>query len=139
MAGDAPFEQTYPPIIGLISTCSSADAFKRGQNDSMQKRSWRRRSKALVRRKSTSTYCCTLARADEAAAAARQLLMQADDRQLSCPGALELTRRQSNFSEFAEVARTRGDAVHFLAGLLAKSGSTESQRSSFRLNEFCDL
>ena len=48
-----------------------------------------------------------------------RLLAKADDRQLSCPGPLELTRRQGDYAAFADLARARGDAVHFLAGLLA--------------------
>ena len=55
----------------------------------------------------------------EAATAARKLLMMADERSLGCPGPLELARREGDFAAFAEIARTRGDAVHFLAGLLA--------------------
>lgn len=55
----------------------------------------------------------------EAADAARQLLAKADERSLGCPGPLELTRRTGDFAAFAEVARSRGDAVHFLAGLLS--------------------
>jgi hypothetical protein len=55
----------------------------------------------------------------DAAAAARKLLAKADERALSCPGPLELTRRQGDYAAFAAVARERGDAVHFLAGLLA--------------------
>jgi hypothetical protein len=55
----------------------------------------------------------------EATAAARKLLAKADERTLTCPGPLELTRRQGDYAAFAEVAQRRGDAVHFLAGLLA--------------------
>jgi hypothetical protein len=55
----------------------------------------------------------------EAAMAARKLLAKADERSLICPGPLELTRRQGDYAAFADVARARGDAVHFLAGLLA--------------------
>jgi hypothetical protein len=58
-------------------------------------------------------------RPDEALAAAKRHLIRADDRQLRCPGPLELSRRLGRFDEFAEVARLRGDAVQFLAGLLA--------------------
>jgi hypothetical protein len=58
----------------------------------------------------------------EAATAARRLLSNVDERSLGCPGPLELTRRQGDFAAFAEVARARGDAVHFLAGLLAGRG-----------------
>jgi hypothetical protein len=58
----------------------------------------------------------------EATAAARRLLAAADERSLSCPGPLELARRQGDFVAFAEIARSRDDAVHFLAGLLASVG-----------------
>jgi hypothetical protein len=53
----------------------------------------------------------------EALAAARKYLTRVDERQLSCPGPLELSRRRGDYAAFAEVARARGDAVHFLAGL----------------------
>jgi hypothetical protein len=55
----------------------------------------------------------------EATAAARELLVDVEERSLGCPGPLELARRQGDFTAFADVARRRGDAVHFLAGLLA--------------------
>jgi hypothetical protein len=48
----------------------------------------------------------------------------ADERSLGCPGPLELTRREGDYAAFAEVARSRGDAVHFLAGLVAKHERT---------------
>jgi hypothetical protein len=41
-----------------------------------------------------------------------------DDRSLSCSGPLGLTRRVVGHTAFVEVARARGDAVHFLVGLL---------------------
>jgi hypothetical protein len=56
----------------------------------------------------------------DATAAARKLLASSDERSLTCPGPLELTRRQGDYAAFAEVAENRGDAVHFLAGLLAE-------------------
>ena len=55
----------------------------------------------------------------DALAAARAYLSEKDERQLSCPGPLELSRRCGDFATFVEVARTREDAVHFLAGLLS--------------------
>jgi hypothetical protein len=61
------------------------------------------------------------------AAAAHKLLAWADERSLGCPEPLELTRRQGDYAAFAEVARARGDAVHFLAGLLAASSAKVAQ------------
>jgi hypothetical protein len=60
----------------------------------------------------------------DAADAAQRFLVKADDRQLTCPGPLELTRRRGDYAAFVEVARARGDAVHYLAGLIA--GQTKS-------------
>ncbi len=62
----------------------------------------------------------------EALEAARQYLADVDERQLSCPGPLELSRRLGDFATFAEVARARGDAVHFLAGLLHQGGAGQT-------------
>jgi hypothetical protein len=62
----------------------------------------------------------------EATAAARRLLATADERSLGCPGPMELARRQGDYSAFAEIARGRGDAVHFLAGLLANRNKSNS-------------
>ena len=63
-------------------------------------------------------------RTADAIKVARTYLTDADERQLSCPGPLELCRRTGDYAAFADVARVRGDAVHFLAGLLAKAGAT---------------
>ena len=63
-------------------------------------------------------------RTADAIKVARTYLTDADERQLSSPGPLELCRRTGDFAAFADVARVRGDAVHFLAGLLAKGQAT---------------
>jgi hypothetical protein len=61
-----------------------------------------------------------LERPKEALAAARKYLAAASDgRRLSCPGVTELCQKVGDYRALAEVAREQGDAVHFLAGLLA--------------------
>ena len=50
---------------------------------------------------------------------ARKYLAGEDARQLSCPGVNELCERAKDYRTLSEVARERGDSVHFLAGLLA--------------------
>jgi hypothetical protein len=55
----------------------------------------------------------------EALAVACKHLAGADNRQLTCPGIGELCRKVGDYRSLAEVARRQGDAVHFLAGLLA--------------------
>jgi hypothetical protein len=60
-----------------------------------------------------------LGRGAEALAVARKHLSGTDGRQLTCPGINELCRKVGDWRALAEVARSQGDAVHFLAGLLA--------------------
>ncbi|MGH7224311.1 MAG: hypothetical protein ACRELF_13855, partial [Gemmataceae bacterium] len=60
-----------------------------------------------------------LERGAEALAVARKYLAGADNRQLSCPGIVELCQKVGDYGTLAEVAREQGDLVHFLAGLLA--------------------
>jgi hypothetical protein len=42
-----------------------------------------------------------------------------ENRQLSCPGVYELCQQAGDYAGLAEAARTRGDGVSFLAGLIA--------------------
>jgi hypothetical protein len=42
-----------------------------------------------------------------------------ENRQLSCPSVYELCQQAGDFGGLAEAARSRGDGVHFLAGLIA--------------------
>lgn len=65
-------------------------------------------------------------RETQALRAAQRHLIRAEERQLRCPGPQELSRRLKRFEVFAEVARLRGDAVQFLAGLIAATSKSES-------------
>jgi hypothetical protein len=60
-----------------------------------------------------------LERPAEALAVARKHLANRGGRQLTCPGLAELCQKAGDYRVLAEVAREQGDAVHFLAGLLA--------------------
>ena len=53
---------------------------------------------------------------------ARKYLATVDNRQMSCPSIVELCQKVDDYRTLAEVAREQGDAVHFLAGLLAAHG-----------------
>jgi len=59
-----------------------------------------------------------LERPKEALAVARKHLLNADGRRLTCPGVAELAQQVGDYRTLAEAAREKGDAVHFLAGLL---------------------
>jgi hypothetical protein len=60
-----------------------------------------------------------LDRKAEALAAARKYLEHADERNLSCPGPLELARQAGDYEAVAATAKATGDAVTYLAGLIA--------------------
>jgi hypothetical protein len=55
----------------------------------------------------------------DALAVARKHLAKVDNRRLTCPAIAELCQKVKDYDTLAEVAREQGDAVHFLAGLLA--------------------
>ncbi len=67
-----------------------------------------------------------LDRKADALAAARRYLEHADERNLSCPGPMELARQVGDFAAVANAAKEKGDAVTFLAGLIAAGSSTSS-------------
>ncbi len=60
-----------------------------------------------------------LDRPKDALAVARRFLASTDPQQISCPSIPELCQKAGDFQALAEVAREQGDAVHYLAGLLA--------------------
>jgi hypothetical protein len=60
-----------------------------------------------------------LDRGKEAIAVAHQYLANPEGRQLSCPGLSELCQRFRDWGSLAEAAREQGDAVHYLAGMIA--------------------
>jgi hypothetical protein len=68
-----------------------------------------------------------LGRGAEAIEIARKYLVDAEaqGRQLTCPNLNELCQRYKAYDVLADVAKQRGDAVHYLAGLLAQEPRTK--------------
>lgn len=58
-------------------------------------------------------------RQDEALEVAGRCLVNADERQISCPSVVELCERTKRFDILAKLARENNNPVHFLAGLIA--------------------
>jgi hypothetical protein len=58
-------------------------------------------------------------RADEALEASKKLLASLGEARLSCPSFVELCQRTGNYKALAEVARTQGNGINFVAGLIA--------------------
>jgi hypothetical protein len=118
--GEPPFEDLYADH-GVYLRIPAGESVEEGLRHFQQKAE--QTDPVLEGTRPAEVYVNLLLQAGrpaEAATVAKRLLIQADERSLGCPGPLELCRRQEDFTAFAEVARQRGDAVHFLAGLLAE-------------------
>jgi hypothetical protein len=59
-------------------------------------------------------------REKEALELGKQYLALADERQMNCPGPMELAQRVKDYEAVAELAKMRDDPVHYLAGLIAQ-------------------
>ncbi len=64
-------------------------------------------------------------RDSEAVEVASKYLVKVDERQLTCPGIVELCERAQRFDVLARLARENDDPVHFLAGLIADRQKAE--------------
>lgn len=60
-------------------------------------------------------------REQEALEVASRYLVNVDERQITCPGIVELCDRTGRFDMLAHMAREHNNPVHFLAGLIATS------------------
>ncbi|HEY7424449.1 MAG TPA: hypothetical protein VH682_09495 [Gemmataceae bacterium] len=120
--GDPPFEDQYR-AIGLYLAILAGDRVEEGLD-------YFRQQAEQADPQTVGTYpaqvlvnlLLKLDRPAEALAVARKYLAGVDNRQMACPGIAELCQKVGDFRTLAEVAREQGDAVHFLAGLLASKG-----------------
>jgi hypothetical protein len=62
-----------------------------------------------------------LDRPKEALAVARKHLAKLGDQRLSCPSIVDLCKQSGDYKTLAEVAREQGNAVNFVAGIIAAS------------------
>ncbi|HEX4608630.1 MAG TPA: hypothetical protein VH092_10540 [Urbifossiella sp.] len=119
--GDAPFEEGYADFRAYLDAVAGVDA---------DANLTRFRDKAARESELGASYAAQvyvnllvkLGRVREALAAAREFLAGEDERNLICPGAADLARRLNDYQALADAAKGRGDAVQFLAGLIAGSG-----------------
>jgi hypothetical protein len=120
--GDPPFEDQYR-AIGIYLAILAGDNVEEGLD-------YFRDQAERADPETVGTYpaqvlvnlLLRLDRPAEALAVARKYLAGSDNRQLSCPGIVELCQKVGDYRTLAEVAREQGDPVHFLAGLLASRG-----------------
>jgi hypothetical protein len=120
--GDPPFENLYEGYGQYFAILSGADVEKgldyfRAQADSADPETiGTYPAEVLV------NLLLRLDRPADALAVARKHLAKVDNRRLTCPGIAELCQKVKDYRTLAEVAREQGDAVHFMAGLLASRG-----------------
>ncbi len=120
--GDPPFEDLYGAYGKYFAALAGDDvegnlAYFRAQADAADPETVGTfPAEALV------NLLLRLNRPAEALAVARKHLAKVENRRLTCPGIAELCRQVKDYRTLAEVAREQGDAVHFMAGLLAARG-----------------
>lgn len=118
---DAPFEENYDDFLAYLNVLVGANAAKHLE---------RFEAKAAREAEVGATYAAQVYvnllvktnRLNEALAAAKRFLLGEDERNLICPGVSELARRAGDHAALAEAARARGDAVNYLASLIAAKG-----------------
>jgi len=120
-ASDPPFEKTYADYKILLDVVD-------GENVDAGLKHFRDKIDAAAAEGSTfpaEVYVNLLLKIDrkaEALAVAKKYLA-GENRQLSCPGVYELCQQAGDFAGLSDAARTRGDGVNFLAGLIAGNKS----------------
>jgi hypothetical protein len=124
--GEPPFEDVYRDY-GVYLQVLAGDEVEAGLQHFRAKAAAADPERTTAPAETLVNLLLASGRNDEALAEARRHLLRADERQLRCPGPQELSRRLGRFEAFADVARLRGDAVQFLAGLLASTKEPAAQ------------
>jgi hypothetical protein len=126
--GEPPFERLYEAYGKYLAVLAGDDVeanldhFRRQAADADPETVGTYPAEVLV------NLLLKLERTGEALAVARKYhLAGVDGRQLTCPGVAELCQKAGDYRALADVAREQGDAVHFLAGLLAARAGAGSQ------------
>jgi hypothetical protein len=116
-ASDPPFEKTYADYKILLDVLD-------GENVEQGLKHFRDKIEPAAAEGSTFpaevfvNLLLKLDRKADALAVAKKYLA-GENRQLSCPGVYELCQQAGDFTGLADAARSRGDGVNFLAGLIA--------------------
>jgi hypothetical protein len=117
--GDPPFEDLYKSHAAYLAVLAGSEV--------EENLNFFREQAANADPETVGTYpaevlvnlLLRLERPAEALAIARKYLVGVDNRQLTCPSVSELCQKADDYQALADVARRQGDAVHFMAGLLA--------------------
>jgi hypothetical protein len=120
--GDPPFEDLYGSHDTYLAIIQGEDVEKNLEYFSDQANKADPEEVGTYPAEVLVNLLLRLDRDKEALAVARKHLAKADGRRLTCPGVPELCQKLGDYRALAEVAREQGDAVHFMAGLLAAKG-----------------
>lgn len=122
--GDPPFEDQYRDYGVYLSILAGEDV-ETGLNH------FRAKVEKLVPEED-GTYpvevlvnlLLKVGREQEALQLATRYLVNVDERQLTCPGIVELCERTFRFDELARLAKQHNNPVHYLAGLISAKGKS---------------
>ena len=118
---DPPFDGNYADYLAYLNVVAGADVDRNLER--FREKAERDIAEGITY--SAQVYVNLLVKANrlrEALAAAQTYLLKEDERNLICPGVTELARRLGDYGAMADAAMARGDAVQFLAGLIAGWG-----------------
>jgi hypothetical protein len=118
---DPPFEDNYADFLAYLNVVAGVDVDRNLER--FREKAERDFAEGITY--SAQVFVNLLVKANrvkDALAAAKRYLLREDERNLICPGVNELARRLGDYDAMAEAAMARGDAVQFLAGLIAGSG-----------------
>src|SRR3954471_17142032 len=116
-ASDPPFENTYADYKVLLDVLDGVDV-EAGLKHFRDKIEPAAAEGSTFPAEVYVNLLLKLDRKSEALQVAKKYLA-GENRQLSCPGVYELCQQAGDFSGLADAAKTRGDGVSFLAGLIA--------------------
>jgi hypothetical protein len=117
--GDPPFERLYEGYGHYYAALAGSDVERHLDYFREQARAADPETVGTYPAEVLVNLLLRLDRPAEALAVARKYLAGVDNRRLSCPGIAELCQKVQDYRTLTEVAREQGDAVHFMAGLLA--------------------
>jgi hypothetical protein len=120
--GDPPFENLYEAYDHYYSVLAGTEVEKHLDYFRQQAESADPETVGTFPAEVLVNLLLRLERPVDALAVARKYLAKADNRRLTCPGIADLCQKVKDYRTLAEVAREQGDAVHFMAGLLASRG-----------------
>jgi hypothetical protein len=115
---DPPFQDTYKDYLAYVKVVNGIEV-EAGLAHFAKKAEEGRQEGYQYPAEVYVNLLVKISRLAQALQAARDYLSDANDRELSCPGVVELAKLSQDFATLSEVAQQKSDPVTFLAGLIA--------------------